>query len=72
MIFDVVWLKVEGWSHIDGFFYQLSSVAGLPNPLNDKDPQQHLIDVVFTLWTFYAYAPVPHYDPMAMRRHVFP
>jgi hypothetical protein len=54
LAFDLIWLAAEGWSHTDGLFYQLSSVGGLPNPLNDVEPTHLAIDVAFTLWTFFA------------------
>ena len=43
----------EGWHIIDGFYYVISMLCGLPNPLTDVNPDTDLgkfVDIVIALW----------------------
>ena len=52
-LFGLLLAELEGWSFPDGFYYIISMLCGLPNPLTDVDPdttEGRIIDIVIAIW----------------------
>ena len=53
LLFGFILAEVEGWSIKDGFYYIISMLCGLPNPLTDVTPENDegkIVDIVIALW----------------------
>jgi len=53
-LFGAILAAAEGWHIIDGFYYVISMLCGLPNPLTDVNPDTDLgkfVDIVIALWS---------------------
>lgn len=53
IVFGFILAEVEGWSVKDGFYYIISMLCGLPNPLTDVTPENDegkIVDIVIALW----------------------
>ena len=53
IVFGFILAEVEGWSIKDGFYYIISMLCGLPNPLTEVTPENDegkIVDIVIALW----------------------
>ena len=53
VLFGFILAEVEGWKIKDGFFYIISMLCGLPNPLTDVSPdtdEGKIVDIIIALW----------------------
>ena len=53
LLFGFILAEVEGWSIKDGFYYIISMLCGLPNPLTEVTPENDegkIVDIVIALW----------------------
>ena len=53
VIFGFILAEVEGWKIKDGFYYIISMLCGLPNPLTDVTPDSDegkIVDIIIALW----------------------
>ena len=51
--FGAILAEVEGWKIKDGFYYIISMLCGLPNPLTDVTPDSDegkIVDIIIALW----------------------
>jgi len=53
-LFGSMLAAAEEWDTMDGFYYVISMLCGLPNPLTDVNPDTDLgkfVDIVIALWS---------------------
>ena len=53
VLFGFILAEVEGWTIKDGFYYIISMLCGLPNPLTDVTPdtdEGKIVDIIIALW----------------------
>ena len=53
VLFGFILAEVEGWKIKDGFYYIISMLCGLPNPLTDVTPDSDegkIVDIIIALW----------------------